>query len=320
VLVRPPEIALGLSKRALPLLTVLATGCIAGPAAAQPLSYWLGAYKLDGLSNYTACMNEARGFRETLIADRLEEKLGVSAALTPAERDVWVANVTALRAVVRDHAAFRAPDPKNPNKYLDGLTEDEFRAIHSMSTRFSQEVELKCQDLYGDIAARSVGEKTESQRRLEAGLRARMVEPTDVKTLPLAALPSPFPKEEPNPEEELAALRAASRANTANAQATMNRLSECTAAMTGIRWSMMADKMQERLSAASGLPAERKAAWEADLGAVRRAGTGNLPMVEAVDPANPYRFMTWLSAEDQTAIGTEYAARMTTHMATCTGN
>jgi hypothetical protein len=232
VLVHLPEIDMGFSKRSLPLLTVLATGCIAEAVGAQPLSYWLGAHKLDGLSNYNACMDEAFGFRETLLADRLEEKLGVSSALTPAEREVWVANVAALRAVVRDHAALRAPDPKNPNQYLDGLTEDEFRAIHSMSTRFSQEVELKCQDLYGDIAARSVGEKTESQRQFEARLRARMVEPTDVKTLPLAALPSPFPKEEPSAEEELAALRAASRANTANGQATMSRLTECTAAMT----------------------------------------------------------------------------------------
>src|SRR5512147_314867 len=147
-------------------------------ATAQPLSYWLGAYKLDGLSNYNACLNQVYGFRETLIADRLAEKLKVSNALKPDERAVWQANIDAFRAVPRDHKAFRAPDPKKPNLYMEGLTADEFRAITQMSTRFSQEVELTCMDKYPSASSRFEGDKSSAQKNLEARLRERMVEPT----------------------------------------------------------------------------------------------------------------------------------------------
>jgi hypothetical protein len=287
-------------------------------AVAQPLSYWLGATKLDGLRTYADCQNQARGFRETLMADRLGKKLEVSKSLSAAERKVWEDDIAALRAVVDKHIAYKAPDPSKPQQYLDGFTADEFKAIQSMSTRFSQEINLSCEQKYGDIARKKDGETTESQARYEANLRAKMVNPTDVDTLPLQPLPSPFPKPEVSPAEQLAVTKAQSQAATASSQAAMTRIGACTAQMTGLRWRLMADKVQGKLATGAGLTAEQRSNMEADLRALRTAAEQNLPQPPAVDSANPYRFMTWLSNEENVAVGADYAAQAPALMASCT--
>lgn len=143
-------------------------------------------------------------------------RFAISAALKPEERAVWQADIDALRAVPRTHTAFRGPDRERPQHYLDGMTAAEFRAIQSMATRFQQEVQLSCEQKYGDIARKKDGETSAGQAQFEANLRAKMV--------------------------------------------------------------------------------------------------------ETVDPANPYRFMTWLSNDDQMAIGTQFATQAATYMATCTQN
>jgi hypothetical protein len=304
-------------------VTAVAAAWLSSPqiAVAQPLSYWLGAYKLDGLRTYKNCMDASYGFRETLIADRIEQRLAISTALKPDERAVWQADIDALRAVPRNHAAFRGPDRERPQHYLDGMTADEFRAIQSMATRFQQEVQLSCEQKYGDIARKRDGETTASQAQFEANLRAKFVEPTDVKTLSLTALTSPFPEPEgPSAEEQIAVARAAAQSRQAAAQGGANRVADCTAGMGALRWQLMADKMEQGLNAATGLTAQKRADWQADIAATRRAATQRLPMVEAIDPANPYRFMTWLSNDEQMAIGTQFATQAATYMATCTKN
>jgi hypothetical protein len=302
---------------------VLAVLCLlvgSQAAFAQPLSYWLGAYKLDGLRTYADCQNKARGMRETLMADRLDKKLAISTALTADERKVWQDDIDALRAVVAKHIAYKAPDPKKPDQYLEGFTTDEFRAIQSMSTRFSQEVNLTCEQLYGDIARKKTGETTESQARYEAGLRAKMVQPVDVDTLPLQALPSPFPKPQVSEEQKLGTTVAQSKAAMAQSQAAVARIGGCTAQMAGLRWKMMADKMQEHLAGGAGLTAQQRTDLEADIRAVRAAADQGAAQPAAVDAANPYRFMTWLTNDEQTKIGADYAAQMPSLMAQCTKN
>jgi hypothetical protein len=305
-----------------PKIFIAALCALVGPHAAfaQPLSYWLGAYKLDGLRTYTDCQNKSRGFRETLMADRLEKKLAVSNSLNAEERKVWQDDIAALRAVVDKHIAYKAPDSKKPDQYLDGFTIDEFRAIQSMSTRFTQEVNLSCEQLYGDIARKKTGETTESQARFEAGLRAKMVQPVDVGTLPLQALPSPFPKPEVSDEQKLAATVAQSKAQMAQSQAAVGRIGSCTTQMVGLRWKIMAERMQEHLSSGSGLTAQQRADLEADIRAVRAAADQGAAPPAAVDPANPYRFVTWLTNEEQTKIGADYAAQVPVFMAQCTKN
>jgi hypothetical protein len=302
------------------LFAVVLTIFSSGAAVAQPLSYWLGAAKLDGLSNYTACQNQARGFRETLMADRLAKKLAISTALSADERKVWQDDIAALHAVVDKHIAYKAPDASKPQQYLEGFTQDEFRAIQGMTTRYTQEINLSCEQKYGDIARKKDGETTDSQAKLEARMRKNMVEPVDVGTLTLAALPSPFPKPEASPEQQLAATKAQARAGQASSQAALTRISGCTAQMTGLRLTLMADKMQAKLAGGASLNAQQRKDMEADIAALRAAGAQGLGAPPPVDPASPYRFMTWLSNEENAEIAAQYGTQAAALMTKCTQN
>ncbi|MEO8468008.1 MAG: hypothetical protein ABI640_22040, partial [Gammaproteobacteria bacterium] len=188
------------------------------------------------------------------------------------------------------------------------------------STRYTQEINLSCERKYGDIARKKTGETTDSQAKLEAKMRRDMVEPVDVTTLTLAALPSPFPKPEESPEKQLAASKAQSQAGIAQSQAAVTRISGCTAQMTGLRLTLMADKMQAKLAGGMSLNAQQRKDMEADVAALRAAGAQGLAAPPAVDPKSPYRFMTWLSNEENMEIATQYGTQSQALMSKCTQN
>src|SRR5512144_515255 len=121
----------------LPVILCLVLAPQAG--SAQSLSSGLGATKLDGLKNFSDCMDQVHGKRENLIGERMEAKLAVSTSLTPQERDIWAADIKALRQVSPSRP-FQAPDPSNPQHYMLGLTDQEQVSINSMYTHFTQEV------------------------------------------------------------------------------------------------------------------------------------------------------------------------------------
>ncbi len=94
-------------------------------ALAQSRSAGLGATQLDGLKPFTDCLEKVKGHHEHLIADRLAAKLAVSPALTAEERAVWQRDIDALRAVTPQKPTLTAPDPKDPQHYLLGLSDQE---------------------------------------------------------------------------------------------------------------------------------------------------------------------------------------------------
>ena len=95
------------------------------------LSDALGATKLDGLTKFTDCQNEAIGYREGLIADRLELKLANTPGLTPDERRLWLNDIAILHQVQQT----RVPDRTNNQHYFLGLTDPEQQAIIQFRSR-----------------------------------------------------------------------------------------------------------------------------------------------------------------------------------------
>src|ERR1043166_4399679 len=101
----------------LSLLFFLMTMFNAGAAQAS-LSASLGATNLDGLDKFAKCQNESIGYREGLIADRLELKLANTPKLTPEERQQWLTDIAMLRQVQQT----RVPDRTNNQHYFEGLS------------------------------------------------------------------------------------------------------------------------------------------------------------------------------------------------------
>jgi hypothetical protein len=281
-----------------------------------------GATQLNGLKPFTDCLEKVKGHHEHLIADRLAAKLAVSAALSAEERAIWQRDIEALRAVTPQKPNFAAPDPKDPQHYLLGLTDEEQVSINSMNSRFSQETNLECEQKYGGMTRFSPGSDQSGQRRYEEQLRAQMGTSIDIATIAITALPSPFPKTAAQVAAERQAARAAQRAeqNRVTQLATeglLARSAACQQEVKGLRLTLMADYMQRSLDAAQGLSAKERSEFEADIKATRDAATAGLDMPPPVDPANPMRAMMRLTPEQQMAHASEYGQKMVQQLTAC---
>src|SRR6266446_6678358 len=257
VLLRPVLLRLVL----LGLMLLISSG-IGLPAS---FAQGLGATQIGpGLQNFADCQNQVKGHSEHLMADRLQAKLDKSNSLTPEDRDIWVAEIRALRQV-KPSQPYKEPDPKNPQRYFLGLTNDEQTAINSMHNRFVQENNLACEKKYGGMTRYSPGSDQSGQARYEKELKDNIRTATDIATIPVGPLPSPHPKTLEQMHEERRA------AQQARQQAGAQQLSSCTDSAKGLRLSIMADKMQQRLDASKGLSAKERANFEADIKADRKS-------------------------------------------------
>jgi hypothetical protein len=244
------------------------------------------------------------------MADRLQAKLDKSTSLTPEDRDIWVAEIRALRQV-KPSQPYKAPDPKNPQRYFLGLTNDEQTAINSMHNRFVQENNLACEKKYGGMTRYSPGSDQSGQARYEKELKDNIQTATDIATIPVDPIPSPHPKTLEQMHEERRAKQQARQ------QAGAQQLSSCTDSAKGLRLSIMADKMQQRLDASKGLSAKERADFEADIKATRDAADQKLDSAPPVDPKNPNRALMRLTAQEQMDVTTEFSNRYLATMQNC---
>jgi hypothetical protein len=93
----------------------------------------------------------------------------------------------------------------------------------------------------------------------------------------------------------------------------------CIKSASGLRWQVMADKLQAKMGTLTLTAAERTA-WEQDIAVLRQPQTGAATMPMSPDPQNPMRYMTRLSPEEQVAMNTEVGERTSTAMQQCTSN
>ncbi len=303
------------TKSGLCLLSIAAI--IAAPSAFAQSATQLG----DGLENFARCQNQSIGHSEHLMADRIEAKLAQSPALTPEMRTIWLAEIKALRAVTPDKP-YNPPDPKNSTRYFLGLTEKEQQSIQTMHARFSQENNVACEKKYGGMTRFSPGVDQSGQKKYEQDLASKMETPIDIATIPITALPSPFPKtlEEQHAErreKQQARMAQQHAAGAASNQAIVAKVTACQQKLQGLRLSIQADHMQKNLAASTGLSAKDKADYEADIRSVREAGAAGQQTVAPVDPANPNRAMMRLTLQDQMAMSTEFGTQYAQKMAAC---
>jgi hypothetical protein len=282
-----------------------------GMASPASFAQGLGATQIGpGLQNLVDCQNRAIGHHEHLIADRLQARLDKNTSLTPEEHDIWAAEIRALRQVTPTQP-FKAPDPKNPQRYFLGMSNAEQMAINSMHNRFVQENNLACEHKYGGMTRYSPGSDQSGQAAYEKGLKDNIGTATDIATIPVEPIPSPFPKTREQMHEERRAQMQANR------QAAGQTISACTEGAKGLRLSLMADKMQQHLNSSKGLSAKERADFEADIKATRDAADKKLDYAPPVDPKNPNRAMMRLTAQEQMDVTTEFSKQYLAQMQNC---
>ncbi len=250
------------------------------------LSAGLGATNLHGLTDYNGCMAQTSGAQEKLTAQVLQRKLAQSSNLSAQERGNMEADIQWLNAKA-DGQRVPAPDPKNPQRYLLELTDDEQMEISGANNRFASEVHEKCEAQYGGM----------SQFADPSG-RRRPASDTRV-ALPDLLHATPAPTQQP---------------------AARPRQDNCLAQVQGLRWQLMAERMEKRLQTMPNLSAQERQAWDEDIAVVRAAAQGGATsMPQSPDPKNPMRYMTRLTPDDQIAMAQEQATRSQQIMASCNG-
>lgn len=294
--------------------TVLFLGLGTGAASAGSLSASLGATNLNGLTVFSDCVNRSVGYREKLIADRLEARLANTPALTPQDRGLWLAEINALRQVTAG-VPYRAPDPNNPQRYLAALTNDEQVAINSLTNRNAQEINLECEQKYGGVLRYSPTSDQSGQTRYENELRSKMEQPLSLDAVPLTPLPSLRVK---TLEEQQAEQRAEKQAkDQAMKQVFQQKMAQCQDQGKGLQMRLTAEALQRKLDGAQGLSDKDRTEFQADVQAAWASAGKGLNQIEPVDPKNPHRALMRLSPQEQMEVATEFGKQYTQMMQNC---
>lgn len=288
------------------------------------------AFAQGGVAALAACNDQTVGYMHNLIADRLAAKLAQSPALAADERTAWQRDIDALRAV-RPGREYRPPDRNDPQHFLLGLSDEEQRAITSMQIRRVQDVQIECELKHGGF-----GRRTTENDPYIVKLRSELVTPIDIATVAVEALPSPVRKtreqiaaeENAARQREVAEQQAAARQALANqAQVQANATTQmqdiaaksmtCQSEAQGLQMTMRADAMQKKLDAATGLSAQERADFEADIRSIREAAAAGQQLPQPIDPANPMRAFSRLTAQEQMAIVQDFSAQAAQFIQQC---
>jgi hypothetical protein len=290
------------------IVLILTAVLTASDSVQASLSASLGATNLDGLSKFSDCQNQSIGYREGLIADRIELKLANTPNLPPGQRQQWLNDIAILRRVQQT----KQVDRTNNQHYLQGLSDQEQVAINSMSVRFSQEVNLKCEQKHGGMLRYSPTSDQSGQTRYEDSLRAQMGTPIDIQTIPVEPLAI-----ERSAAEMEAERKAAQAAQTQSfKQMAAQKTTECLKLTAGLRPKLIAQALQKKLETSNLSPAE-KSALQADIQAAWAAAGQGLQMVQSTDPKNPYGVEQRLTPQEHMDINNQYSQQMTQSMTSC---
>jgi hypothetical protein len=259
---------------------------IVSAAGGSPSTGLGGATNLHGLDDYNGCMAQTAGAQEKLTAQVLQRKLDSSSSLAALDRQRLQEDIEWLNAKAANPRA-PAPDPKNPQRYLLAMTDQEQMEVSGAYGRFANEVHDKCEAQYGGMSQFS-----DPAGRRHAAIDTRVAFPDLLHAAP--------PVSQPTAAEQH---------------------KNCMASLGGLRWQLMAEHMEQKLGAMPNLSAQERKAWDEDIAVVRAAAQSNArTMPQSPDPNNPMRYMTRLTPQDQMAMIQEQSARSQQLLAGCSGS
>jgi len=276
----------------LTIRTTLANGAIwlmpaiVSAAGGSPSTGLGGATNLHGLDDYNGCMAQTAGAQEKLTAQVLQRKLDSSSSLAALDRQRLQEDIEWLNAKAANPRA-PAPDPRNPQRYLLAMTDQEQMEVSGAYGRFANEVHDKCEAQYGGMSQFS-----DPAGRRHAAIDTRVAFPDLLHAAPPVSQPS-----------------------------AAEQHKNCMASLGGLRWQLMAEHMEQKLGAMPNLSAQERKAWDEDIAVVRAAAQSNArTMPQSPDPNNPMRYMTRLTPQDQMAMIQEQSARSQQLLAGCSGS
>jgi hypothetical protein len=98
----------------------------------------------------------------------------------------------------------------------------------------------------------------------------------------------------------------------------MKPMVACYDEKKGYLWKVLADTIEEKRDRTPGLTAGQLTDINADIAALRRAHAAGAPRVEAVDPARPDRYNSWLTGSEFSAAANTANTAIREHEEVCT--
>jgi hypothetical protein len=115
------------------------------PRGGDSLSSHLGATKVDAMVEYSNCSNPGIGHLAQVTADTLEEKLNAAQGISDAKRKEWEEDIAAWREAARaGKDSPNPPDPENPYRWYDYVTNAERAAINKKHLDFNNKLMKEC--------------------------------------------------------------------------------------------------------------------------------------------------------------------------------
>jgi hypothetical protein len=110
----------------------------------------------NGMDNLVNCMNQSKGYYYRLVAAKLEDGLNNTPDLSAQDRRDLKADIAAVKEAITTSQVVD-PDPKNPQRWLSWLGEEDQQEINRLNSKYMNEVRTDCDTRFGGMSQFSGG-------------------------------------------------------------------------------------------------------------------------------------------------------------------
>jgi len=106
----------------------------------------------NGLTDFSNCMHQTKGYYFRLIAANLESRLD-DQDLTEEDRSMLTEDIASLNdAVANETDQIVDPDPEYPSRYMAWLTDEDQHELQKLNGTYMNEVRQDCDNRFGGMA------------------------------------------------------------------------------------------------------------------------------------------------------------------------
>ena len=105
----------------------------------------------NGMDNLVNCMNQTKGYYYRLVTANLEEKLNSGQNLSPQDKKELEEDITSVKEAINTNQV-TDPDPKNPQRWLLWLTDEDQQQINSTNVKYMNKVRQDCDKRFGGMS------------------------------------------------------------------------------------------------------------------------------------------------------------------------
>lgn len=105
----------------------------------------------NGMDNIMNCTHQSKGYFYRLVANNLNQRLQTDQELSEEDKKMLKEDIASVTAAIKTDKVID-PDPKEPQRYLSWLNENEQKEIQQLNLKYINEVRKDCDERFGGMA------------------------------------------------------------------------------------------------------------------------------------------------------------------------